>query len=204
MRYVVTLHKAVVCREGVTYENSRSPGRSVVGEIYHTGLLLQKGRGRLRNSGLDQYFWISLKRVPLLLKHIGLPLKLFKLLTKVNIGFKHSKFSQGSALFSSYPAPGHLSGHSFSRCFLTCPTSGLELCRAVSWECSPGCGLITRAGRVTKWRDAVLLPSPPLTNIHPEEGWSWSSTLATKLEVALLCGKSLKLMLKIQKKKNAC
>lgn len=132
---MVTLHK-VVCWEGVTYENSRTPGRSVVGEIYHTGLLLLKGRGRLRNSGLDLYFWISLKRMPLLLKHIGLPSKSFKLLTKVSIGFQHSEFSQSPALFSSCPTSAHLFGPSFSRCLLTCLTSGLELCRAVSWECS--------------------------------------------------------------------
>lgn len=136
MRYVVTPHK-VVCREGVTYENSRTAGRSVMGEIDLTGLLLLKGRGRQRNSGLDQYFWISLKRVPLLLKQIGLPLKLFKLLTKVNIGFKHSKFSQSSGLSSSCSTSAHPFGHSFSRCFLTCPASGLALCRAVSWDVRP-------------------------------------------------------------------
>lgn len=112
--------KSSVLQGGVMYENSRTPGRSVVGKIYHTGLPLLNGRGRLRNSDLDRYFWISLKCVPLLLKHIGLPLKLFQLQTKVNIGFKHSTFSQGSALFSSYPTPSHLFGHSFSRSFLTC------------------------------------------------------------------------------------
>lgn len=177
---MVTLHN-VVCWEGVTYENSRTPGRSVVGEIYHTGLLLLKGRGRLRNSGLDLYFWISLKRMPLLLKHIGLPSKSFKLLTKVSIGFQYSEFSLSPALLIKLP---HV-GPPFWSLFLEVPPhlpylwSGIVQNSLVGMFI--GWGRITRTGHVTRCRDAVLLLSPPLTNIHPEEGWSWSSTLAIKV-----------------------
>lgn len=46
-------------------------------ETQHPGLLLLIGRGRLRNSDLDQCLSISLKHMPIVAKHIGGPLMLF-------------------------------------------------------------------------------------------------------------------------------
>ena len=59
-------------------------------EKHHPGLLLLIGRRKIEKFWFRSVFFnYFLKHMHMLLKHIGLPLMLFKLLNKVNIGLKH-------------------------------------------------------------------------------------------------------------------